>query len=792
METHNTPSYSSSQIPSSNFTLDDEESTFDVMEWIIKILHHWYLFVIFLAITLGIAFLINRTWKPVYQVSAQILLGAGQAPPNSQVVMQGFNLNTAYRNIDNQMIILTSNDLIRKTLSKIDLSVDYYTSGHFKTNNLYGISPIDIKSDQINDNAYGVQFDFKDVDGNSYSITHQRDKQLGELHFTGKYGQVLSTPYFTIIVNKTDFFYPKTAIHFAFLSEDYLADYFSSRIALNFVTNNSTVLSVSMTGTVYQRDIDFLNKLCDEFLIENLRQKNEEASRTIAFIDKQLEEISDSLHQSENKLQDFRKITKVFDMNTYTATLMGHLTSSQEKRLSLQLKESYLNYLDNYIKRNLNKDQIMTPSSLGIVDPILVELLNQFNAAQIKLAQTTPQNPFYEKYSEDLARIRIALQDAIKNVRAGFDVEKQELENQSQTTTSQLETLPEIENKMGSFEREYKMNDAYYTYLLQKRAEAQIQQASNVPDNTILERARMISITNGSEKSHTLMMALILGLLIPLVIIILKEFLKLKIIDKRDVERLTKLPFLGNIPYVANASNIHVLDHPKSSFAESYRIIRTRINFVAQKSDAACVVVTSTESGEGKSFFSINYAAICAMSNEKTILVGLDLRKPSLASTLKIQNQHGLTNVLLGEVTLEEAIIHANETFNFDVLLSGSIPPNPGELIRSNKLGELIQKLKENYQYIIIDTSPVGIVADAYPLMPLADAVIYLVRSKKTDKKFFKNIIKQLSMDGMQHIGIVLNALDRSNSVYGYNHYGYGYYGYKQKGKEYIKDYYTE
>lgn len=786
------PSYPSSPILSSNFNTDDEESTFDIMEWIFKILRHWYLFVIFLAITLGIAFLINRTWKPVYQVNAQILLGAGQAAPNSQIVMQGFNLNTAYRNVDNQMIILTSNNLIRKTLSKIDLSVDYYTTGHFKTNNLYGISPIDIKSDQINENVYGLQFDFKDIDGTHYTITHEADKQLGELHFTGQYGQLLTNPYFTIIVNKTDFFNPKTAIHFAFLSTDYLADYFSSRISLNFVTNNSTVLSVSMTGTVYQRDIDFLNKLCDEFLIENLRQKNEEASRTIAFIDKQLNEISDSLHQSENKLQDYRKITKVFDMSTYTSTLMGHLTSSQEKRLSLQLKESYLNYLDNYIKRNLNKDQIMTPSSLGIVDPILIELLNQFNAAQIKLAQTTPQNPFYEKYSEDLARIRVALQEAIKNVRAGFDVEKQELENQSQTTTSQLESLPEIENKMESFEREYKMNDAYYTYLLQKRAEAQIQQASNVPDNTILERARMISITNGNEKSHTLMMAIILGLLIPMIIIILKEFLKLKIIDKRDVERLTKLPFLGNIPYVANSSNIHVLNHPKSSFAESYRIIRTRINFVAQKTDAACVVVTSTESGEGKSFFSINYAAICAMTNEKTILVGLDLRKPSLAGALNIQSKAGITNVLLGELSLEDAIVRAHEGINFDLLLSGSIPPNPGELIRSNKLIELIQKLKQQYKYVIIDTSPVGIVADAYPLMPLADAIVYLVRSKKTDKKFFKTIIKQLSMDGIQHIGIVLNALERSNNAYGYNHYGYEYYGYKQKGKEYIKDYYNE
>ena len=788
------PSY----LPStSNFqNMDEEESTFDIMEWLFKILHHWYLFVFFLAMTLGVAFLVNRTWKPIYQVSAQILIGAGQPSQSSQLVMQGFNLNTAYKNIDNQMIIFTSNELIRKALSKIDLSVDYYTEGRFKLNNLYGVSPIDIKSDRIAGNVYGIQFDFHDIDGNSFEIIHQKDKQLGRLVFTGKYGELLSTNYFTIIVNKTDLFQNNTFLHFAFLSPDYLADYFSSRIALNFVTTNSTVLSVSMTGPVYQRDIDFLNVLCDEFLIDNLQRKNEEASRTIDFINSQLDQISDSLHLSEDKLQDYRKTSQVFDMSTYSSTLMGHLTSYEEKRLEFQLKETYLHYLENYIKRNLNKDQIMTPSSLGVVDPILVELLNQFNDAQIKLSQTTPQNPFYEKYTDELTRIRHAMEDALKNVQAGFEIEKQNIDNQAQKATTQLESLPEIENKMSNFERQYKMNDAYYTYLLQKRAEAQIQQASNVPDNTILERARMISVTNGGEKSRSMMMAIVIGLLIPLLIIIMKEFLKIKIIDKRDIEKMTAFPYLGNIPHVINATTISVIQHPKSSVAEAYRIIRTRVNFVAQKNDAACVVVTSTESGDGKSHFSLNYAAICAMTREKTILVGLDLRKPSLAASLNLEKKAGITNVLLDELTLEEATIHPTSDFNFDLLLSGSVPPNPGELIRSHKLLDLIDQLKQTYKYIIIDTSPVGIVADAYPLMSLADTVIYLARSKKTDKKFFKTVIRQLKMDGVHHIGIVLNDLDTSKSGYGYHYgyhrYGYGYYGRKKAGKDYTKDYYEE
>lgn len=297
----------------------------------------------------------------------------------------------------------------------------------------------------------------------------------------------------------------------------------------------------------------------------------------------------------------------------------------------------------------------------------------------------------------------------------------------------------------------------------------------------------------GGEKSRNLMMAVVIGLLLPFLIILLKELLKTKIIDKRDIEKMTTFPYLGNVPHIINATAISVIKHPKSSVAEAYRIIRTRVNFVAQKNDAACVVVTSTESGDGKSHFSLNYAAICAMTREKTILVGLDLRKPSLAASLNLENKIGMTNVLLNEITLEEAIIHPTTTdFNFDLLLSGSVPPNPGELIRSHKLLDMINQLKQTYNYIIIDTSPVGIVADAYPLMSIADTVIYLARSKKTDKKFFKTVIRQLKMDGVHHIGIVLNDLDTSKSGYGYHRYGYGYYGRKKTGKDYTKDYYEE
>ena len=795
METNNNNQYQN--YPLSNSDMEEDESGFDIIEWLFKILRHWYLFVIALAISLSVAFIANRTWKPSYQVSARVILGGGQASASQQMVMQGVNLNMAYKNNDNQMIMFTSNDLVERAINKINANVDYYTIGHFKVSNLYGYAPIEIKGDNISDAVSGLEFDFRDVDGITYEIAHQKDKQLGELRYTGRYGSLLNTPYFSVVVNKTDNFEPRKKINFAFLSNAYLIDYFTPRISLSFVTQNSTVLAVSLVGTVYQRDIDFLNALCDEFLLDNLNRKNEEANRTISFIDKQLSDISDSLRTSESHLQHFRKANQILDLNAYGSTILGHLTSYDEKRLQYNLKESYLNYLTDYIKKNVNNQELLTPSSLGIVDPVLTGLLTQYNETIRKLLQTTPQNPFYAKYQEELNKLKGSLTDALRNVRAAFSIEKKDIDTQSRKASGQLATLPDIETQMNSFERQFKMNDTYYTYLLQKRAEAQIQRASNVPDNTILERARMISITNGGDKKKSMMMALALGLIIPLLIIILKEYLKTKVMDKRDIEKLSPFPYIGSLPHATHDdATITVLKRPKSAIAEAYRMVRTRIKFVSRQMDASCVIVTSTESGDGKTHFCLNYASMCAMTGEPTILVDMDLRKPSVSKRLSLENETGITNCMLGQVSLDDAIIKKSPEINFDLLLAGTIPPNPGEMIRSPKMLELINELKIRYHYVIIDTSPVGIVSDAYPLAPISDCVIYITRSRKTNKKFFKSVINQLKTDRMQHVGVVLNDIDANTGGYGYNYsyqrYGYGTYGNNPVTKDYIKDYYEE
>jgi capsular exopolysaccharide synthesis family protein len=794
MEVNNNTQYQN--YTSQYSDLDEDEAGFDILEWLFKILHHWYLFVIALAISLSIAFLANKTWKPTYQVSARVILGGGSQSGSQQVVMQGVNLNTAYKNNDNQMIMFTSNDLVERAINKINANVDYYTTGHFKVSNLYGYAPIEIKGGNINNAVYGLEFDFKDIDGLTYEISHAKDKQLDGFRYTGRYGMLLNTPYFSVVVNKTANFEAHKEINFAFLSNSYLIDYFTPRISLSFVTQNSTVLAVSLVGTVYPRDIDFLNALCDEFLLDNLNRKNEEANRTILFIDKQLSGISDSLKMSDSQLQHFRRAKQIVDINAYGSTILGHLTSYEERRLQYNLKESYLNYLADYIKKNANDQELLTPSSLGIVDPVLTGLLTQYNETLHKLQQTTPQNPFYAKYQDELGKIRGSLSEALHNVRAAFAIEKRDIDAQTHKASGELATLPDIESQMNNFERQFKMNDTYYTYLLQKRAEAQIQRASNVPDNTILERARMVSITNGGDKQKSMMMALVLGLIIPLLIIILKEYLKTKVMDKRDVEKISPFPYVGSIPHAVNDTSISVLRRPKSAIAEAYRMIRTRVKFVARQMDASCVIVTSTESGDGKTHFCLNYASMCAMTGESTILVDMDLRKPSVSKRLLLENEKGITNCMLGQVSLDDAIIKRTPEINFDMLLAGTVPPNPGEMIRSSKMQELVNELKKRYHYVIIDTSPVGIVSDAYPLAPLADCLLYVVRSKKTNKKFFKTVIRQLKTDRIQYVGMVLNDVDTKVGGYGYNYgyqrYGYGNYGNNPVTKDYIKEYYDE
>ncbi|HET7733655.1 MAG TPA: hypothetical protein VFK73_07435, partial [Paludibacter sp.] len=353
---------------------DDEESSFDIMEWASYFLHHWYLFVIGIILSLGLAYLQNRSYLPSIQTAGTVMIEETRSVGNSsQALMQGFGIQSGYRNVTNQVIMLKSYDLVSKVIDSIPfLKVDYISKGSFKTRNLYKTSPIIIQSDYVAPEAYGLLFKIKLNSNGTYTITVEDNKLYSNFKIDGRYGQPLQHNLFFITINNANKYMGNTEMYFQFRSHDSLVEEFASRLNLGFLGENSSVLQVSLVSETPDRDIDFINKLCETFLTDNLERKNDAANKTIKFINEQLGLVSKSLTESQGEMTNFRQTNKIVDVNSHTSELLGKSSKFDAQQAELKLKETYLDYLTKYLKTNMSDGEIIAPGSLGITDPMLM------------------------------------------------------------------------------------------------------------------------------------------------------------------------------------------------------------------------------------------------------------------------------------------------------------------------------------------------------------------------------------------------------------------------------------
>ena len=779
----NSKYYYSNETP----IIENSESNFNILEWVFKFLRYWYLFVIALVIAFGLAYLKNRSWMPQYYTEAKVLIESSSAD-NAYGFMQGFGAGMDYMNTNNQLLILGSYDLINRTVQNLSFGVDFYTRGHFRTHSLYGREPIAINIQYADAQLYGREFRFIPIDNNNFEIVFEDEfsKELfPDFKIKGQYGVPFEN--FLMFATIDKLYLPTENIEFLFRFRDFysLEEEFASRLQLSYIGEMSSVISVSLTGNVVARDRDFINALCEEFLEANLEEKNEEATRTINFINEQLAYIFDSLQTSENRLRQYRRQNNMVDINAYASSVLSKLSALDAQRSELTLKEAYFDELAEYLKESVSVERLVAPSSIGVSDPVLLDLVSKFNELQQKRGDLGEKNPQYERYSKRMDEVRSTMLEVLENVRKIHRMERDAFEKEYMAVMSDLQDLPEKELMMINFERAYKINDNYYTFLLQKQSEAQIRKASNVPDNKILQKARVRhSPVNGGDKMKIYLFFVVIGLLIPAAYIILKELLNTTIRDERDVVKLTNIPVLGTIRHVdESGAKVQTVEKPKSLFTEGFRLIRSRVEFISKRKTDISVLITSAESGDGKTHFAINLSGVYSLVSDKVVLVDIDIRNPKLSQKLGYKNAKGLVHVLIGEATLDEVLIKDDKELGFHFLPAGIVPPNPAELVGSEEMMKLLEELKQRYDYRIIDTSPLGLVSDAYALTGVTDVNLLITRVFKSDKLFFKNFIEQVQQDNVNNPYIVLNDLQVSkNGKYGYGKYGYGKYGYGKYG----------
>ncbi len=757
-------------------TDDNGGMNINVMEWVIRFLHYWYLFAIGVAIMFSLAMLKNRKWIPAYYSYGTIIIK--QSAGYGASIMRGFSLDEGMSDINNQVLRLRSHDLISRTVDSLPfLNVEYITMGRFKTRNVYNMTPFTVETKQISERGYDMLYrvDFQE-DGTLVVTLSNDDERLQQFRVETHYGEQFETPYFTGVIWPTAYMTNKGRMFFRLRSHESLVSEFQSSLQLNFLQQSSTVLCIGLTSETYERDCDFIDKLSDIFLLQNLERKNEQAEKSILFINEQLKVLQQSLELSEGEMTAFRQENRFIDVGSYASQLMSRISGYDQQVLQLRLRETYLDYLDNYLHESIEQGTVIAPGSLGITDGTLMGLVAQLNDLQIQRGELTEKNVFYARYTKDIENVKLAIAEVVKSMRKSLEIEKQDLKTRYAEVEEDIKHLPEKELQMVAIERNYRIDDNYYTFFLQKRAESEIQKASNTPDNEILDRARTTTkLVNAKVKKKTMTTFLALGFVIPLLLIILSELLNDKIRTPQEAEKLSKFKVIGTLRHAHSQNPTLVKNSPRSGYAEMLRAMRTRIEFIVGRKEKLCICITSAESGDGKTFMSTNLAALYAMTGKKTLLVDLDVRKPNIHTKLAIDVKVGMTNYLIGECTEEELIIH-HPNVNFDFISAGTVPPNPGELIHSDKLMEFLRRMRERYDFIVLDTSPIGQVPDALSLVAETDITLFVIRCVQTSKSFCRQTLEALEEDYSDKIHLILSDIPTEgfHSGYGYG-YGYGY-----------------
>jgi tyrosine-protein kinase Etk/Wzc len=785
----------------------------DIKSYVGNIIRIWYFFPISLMICFSIGYYMNIKTVRKYKATSTILIKKDAKPGNnSDELLKGFGLFDNQQNIENEIGIIKSYTIAENTIKNSNHFVSYYKQNKIRRDNIYTKSPFVVYLDNSHPQLMGL-YKVKYQKDNTLKIELEEHNNLvydfigfkkvtsikGEkkLSTTVKLGEWIETPWLKLKIEdrKDDESIPLESDNESYYFQ--LRDLKSLSLLLNGSINaeptskKSDILDITIIHDNPEEAIDYLNAFIDQYTINNLKEKNKIASSTIDFIDNQLTVLSDSLHTNEYQLESFRQNNKVINIDVQVA---GAYEQSQKIATDISMAElrlKYFKYLDDFIRTNDEYKDVVTPSIMGISDALLNKLVNDlFNLSTEKsklLFNTTLNNPLVININKQIADTKKAVSETIKSLNNATIIEITELKRNLSHYDQELLKIPETERSLIGIQRNFKINNDIYIFLLQKRAESAIAKASNMPDSQLIDGARAITTNPISPNKQVIyLLSLLIGLFLPIVYVVVKKNLYDYIESKSDITSITGIPIISNIPHSEYPSATVVNDFPKSDIAESFRGLRTKLKFVLNNVSNNTILITSSIPAEGKTFSAVNIAIGYAITNKKTIILGLDLRNPGLSKVFDADSHFGVSTFLSGQSTLKESI---SKTYidNLDYFSAGPIPPNPSELIGTEKMLELIEELKNHYEYIIVDSPPINIVSDAIQLFPHVNAILYIVRLNYTRKRFLEDINYLYLTKQAKNIGIIINDDFRRDS------YEYRYkYGYKYRYNYYYSEHKNE
>ncbi|MEK8180290.1 polysaccharide biosynthesis tyrosine autokinase [Flavobacterium buctense] len=789
-----------------DFTFFDKQNSFDFKGFLIKTISYWKWFVIGLIIAFSIAHQVNVRKQKIYGIETTIAVQEENNPfftANTSLVFNWGGTSDKVQMISTTLKSRSHNELV---VDRLGFYIDYFKQTEYFLQDVYGDVPFEVVIDKSKNQLYEQFIKVKMLSKDTYQITipfqassagvicyKNNTKSVvpvpnTEFKQTYKIGQEvnLSFLHWTLRLSKAPQKKFGEEVLIRFNSYDNTVSAFKG-VRVDLDERAGSILRLSMEGTNKARMVDYLNATVDVLIKRQLDNKNKFAENTINFIDETLVKMEEQLKDSGDDLKVFSKTNNVLDIEEGGVTYKSQLLDYDQQKDEVERKIAYLNLLKNYLKNSVDFSKLPAPTVAGIEEPNIannVGKLIDLSIQRSELGYSIKGDVYYERIDNEIQSVKKVLLENGNSLRSALEYDLRLVNQKIQKVESEISMLPENKQEWLKLSRKYNLSDNIYNTFLQKRSEASIVKAANLSDIKFIDPAKDVGGgLLGPKTGVNYVLAFFMGLLIPLVLVFFIFFISNSIQNIEDISSLTQLPLIGIVGIKHSETNLSVFERPKSALSESFRAIRSSLQFLYKKQSiegTKTLMLTSSVSGEGKTFCSINIATVFALSEKKTIILGLDLRKPKIFDDFNIQNDIGAVNYLIGQKTLDEVIQHTHIPY-LDVITSGPIPPNPSELILGDSMKEMIMRLKENYDYIILDTPPVGLVSDALELAQFCDVTLYIVRQNFTKKEMLTLLNNRTKRGELNNVSIIFNGYENKAKYgvgYGYG-YGYGYsYGY--------------
>lgn len=771
---------------------EEKEDLISVMEIATLFIKHWKWILLGLLVALAVAFVYLRYKTPVYKVSSSVVLKEeGRSGPSAMPgTLEEIAMMGSVSNVENELYILKSRSMIRSVINRLDLHTSYIVEGRVKSMDLYTQSPVIVDMAQSDLDRLRETINFE-MQMESEERVHIRGMVAGErldTIFTHLPAVILTDVGAISFTRRHEIEPDNRLLYVSIQHPDAVIGTYRGNLEVTQASRQATVINLALNTPYREKGRDFINTLIEVYNNEAIEDKNQEARNTQLFIEERIAIIDQELSVAEQSVEEYKREEGLTDLQTDLQRDMQMGSQYEQRLVEVETQLNVVSSLNSYLDNPANSNKTI-PSNIGVQDPTLAATTAEYNRLLLereRLSQSmTDDNPAMKRLNEQISGLRESIGASINSVQQGLQIQRREARNQANIFGGRVSAVPTQEREFMELSREQQIKASLFLMLLQKREENALALAAYANKAKVLDEAASEGMV-APRRMIILLAALMLGLLIPMGIIYLMDMLQYRIRTRGDVDRVTKVPILSEVPKHEEQENIAVMENETRPIDEAFRMLRTNL-LLTLGAENKVVTFTSTVSGEGKSFVALNTAISLSLLNKRVLIVGLDLRIPRLREYMNLETRDGITAYLSGyEKDLNSLIVPSGITENLFALPSGAIPPNPAELMSRPSLDAAFAKLREEFDYIIIDSAPVSQVTDTLILNRVSDATVYVCRANYSSKGNLRYANDLMAQNRLKNMVLVVNDVDEFHHAYGYGYgrgYGYGYGKGKKKKK---------